>query len=64
MAGIPVRPVAGLLINGGATQTLSPYVTLSLTATDTAWGVADMQFSNDAADWSAWQAFAPTASSG
>ncbi|SIT93566.1 gliding motility-associated C-terminal domain-containing protein [Pontibacter indicus] len=55
-------PTGTLAINGGATHTASPEVTLSISATDVLTGVASMRFSNDNTTWSAWQSFAASQS--
>jgi len=53
-----VAPTGSVTINGGAASTSSTAVTLTLAATDTGGsGLAQMQFSNDNATWSAWQAY-------
>ena len=55
-------PSGSLQINGGASTTSQPAVTLTLSATDDATGVAQMRFSNDGVNFSAPIAFATTAS--
>jgi hypothetical protein len=50
-----------LIINGGALNATAISVTLSLSATAATSGVALASFSNDGADWSAWQAYAAQA---
>lgn len=55
-------PVGSVVINGGATSTSTPTVTLSLTATDDATGVTQMRFSNDGVTFSAASSFSTTAS--
>lgn len=51
-------PTGTIAINGGATYTASPGVTLSMTATDALTGVEGMRFSNDNTSWSTWLPFA------
>jgi hypothetical protein len=51
-----------LTINGGALSATAINVTLSLSATDAASGVAMASFSNDGTAWSAWQSYATQAS--
>lgn len=53
--------ITAFSINGGAAYANSTNVTLNITATDDS-GVAQMQFSNDNSNWSAWQTYATTAS--
>jgi hypothetical protein len=50
-------PSGDLLINGGATLTNDPAVTLTSSIS----GADQMQFSNDGSSWSGWTAFAATA---
>ncbi len=54
-------PNGTILVNGGATSTAQTAVTLTLTATDNASGVAQMRFSNDGINFSTPLAFATTA---
>lgn len=51
-------PTGGIVINGGAAETKSPAVTLTLAATDSRSGVAQMRFSNNGTSWSAWESYA------
>jgi len=53
-----VPPTGTVLINGGAAYTNTTAVTLTLSATDNASGVAQMRFSNDNVSWSGWEAYA------
>ena len=55
-------PTGSVLINSGAAFTNSTTVTLTLSATDIASGVASMQFSNDNAAWLAPEPYATTKS--
>jgi hypothetical protein len=57
---IDTTPPAGIItINGGATYTNSPSVTLTLSAVDgKGSGVAYMCFSNDGSSWSSWEPYA------
>ena len=57
-----LAPAGTLLINGGAPYTGTQGVSLTLNVSDTGSGVKDMQFSNDDALYSAWQAYAPSMS--
>ncbi len=53
-------PTGTVQIAAGAANTMSPIVTLDLSATDTGGsGLADMSFSNDGVSWSGWEAYAP-----
>ena len=54
-----IPPTGSVLINNGATVTISSAVTLSLLASDNI-GVTDMRLSNDGNTWNAWEAFAST----
>jgi hypothetical protein len=49
------------LVNFGALETTAVNVSLSVGAADATSGVAAMSFSNDGANWSAWQPYAPVA---
>ena len=49
-----------ITINDGATYTNSREVTLTLSASDTGYGVKDMCFSNDGSSWSAWEPYSTT----
>ena len=49
-----------LTINGGALDTASTNAAITLAATDSETGVADLSLSNDGSSWSNWQAYAPT----
>jgi hypothetical protein len=51
-------PTGTLVINGGAVYTTTAAVTLALTCADVATGCAEMQFSQDGAVYSAFEAFA------
>ncbi len=53
--------ITSFSINGGAQYTNSQNVTLNISATDDN-GLVDMRFSNDGTTWSAWIAYAATAS--
>lgn len=55
-----LQPSGTIIINSGIACTGSADVLLTMTATDTASGVTDMRFSNDAVAWSAWQPFEQT----
>ena len=61
-----VSPTGSVVVDGGASRTKSPSVTLALNAGDRypGTGVAQMRFSNDGAVWSAFQPFAATATWG
>jgi PKD repeat protein len=55
-----ILPTGTISINGGATFTTNPVVTLNPTASDNSGVVTDMRFSNsNNANWSAWEALAP-----
>ena len=49
-----VKPTGAFLINNGDVRTVSRSVSLSMSVTD----AVEMRFSNDGADWSAWEPFA------
>jgi hypothetical protein len=51
-------PSGTISINAGAAFVNTTNVTLTLSATDTGSGVAQMRFSNDASTWSGWTAYA------
>jgi len=52
-------PSGSLSIKTGAVYTTTQYVTLGMSATDVdGSGVSQMRFSNDAVNWSAWEAYA------
>ncbi|MEK8129014.1 InlB B-repeat-containing protein [Paenibacillus filicis] len=54
-------PSGTLVINGGASSTFAADVTLTVTSTDgSGSGQIQMRFSNDNADWSAWETAAET----
>ena len=54
-------PSGTVVINGGASHTKNPAVTLALTAGDgTGTGVTQMRLSADGTDWGAWEPFAAT----
>jgi hypothetical protein len=55
-------PAGTITIAGGAAWTTTRDVTLNLSATDAGSGVHDMRFSNVGAPFSAWRAYAATAS--
>jgi parallel beta-helix repeat protein len=55
-------PTGSLTINDGAATTISPTVTLRITANDNLSGVAEMRFSNDGRTWSDWESFSSTRS--
>jgi hypothetical protein len=55
-------PSGAVAINSNAAYCTAQGVTLSLSASDATSGVGRMRFSNDGVTWSAWMAFAPTAS--
>jgi len=55
-------PTGTVSINGGDAWTTSLGATLTLNASDTQTGVAQMRFSNDDASWSAWEPYATTKS--
>ncbi|MBI5562582.1 MAG: SBBP repeat-containing protein [Deltaproteobacteria bacterium] len=55
-----VAPSGTISINGGAAETASSTVTLTLSATDDTGPVSQMRFSNDNVAWSAWEAYAVT----
>jgi parallel beta-helix repeat protein len=55
-------PTGSLTINDGAATTISPTVTLRITANDPLSGVAEMRFSNDGRTWSDWEGFQSTRS--
>ena len=52
--------IGTIAINGGAAFSTSANVTLSLWASDSIGVVTQMCFSNDAANWSAWEPYQPT----
>ena len=55
-------PAGSITINGGATTTSTPTVTIALAFTDGLSGRAQVRFSTDGgATWGAWQAYASTA---
>lgn len=56
------QPTATITINGGAAQTNSREVTLTLTAVDEGGGPFTMRFSNDGVNWTPWEPFAVTRS--
>jgi hypothetical protein len=51
-------PSGSIAINGGAAQTTSTLVTLTLSATDSLTGVSRMRFSNTGTSWGAWETYA------
>ena len=51
------QPTGDIRINGGANYTTSVSVTLTLSASDTASGVAGMHFSNDGMTWTDWEGY-------
>jgi serine protease AprX len=50
-------PTGSIVINGGAAVTSSTSVTLTLSATDSQTGVAEMRFGNLGGGWSAWEPY-------
>lgn len=50
-------PAAQISINGGAAQTTSVSVVLTISATDAGSGVGKMSFSNEGAAWSEWEGY-------
>jgi len=50
-------PAGSIAINGGASYTSTNTVTLDLSATDTASGIAEVRFSNDNTTWTPWEAY-------
>ena len=56
-----VAPTGSVIINDGQEWTASLSVTLTLSATDTCSGVAEMRFSNDGSTWSDWQSYSTSA---
>jgi PGF-pre-PGF domain-containing protein len=54
--------ILSVLINGGDDLTDSTEATVSIDAYDATSGLAEMQFSDDNVDWSAWEPFATTKS--
>jgi hypothetical protein len=55
-------PSGTVIIDGGASWTTSASVTLTLSATDAASGVAQMRFSSDGSTWSTWETCATSKS--
>jgi hypothetical protein len=55
-------PSGTVVINGGVANTNGTGVALTLSASDSGSGVAQMSFSNDGSAWSGWQAYATSAS--
>jgi len=53
-----IAPTGSVVIAGGATYATSTSVSLTLSASDGASGVAQMSFSNDNSSWSAWESYA------
>lgn len=53
-------PSGSILIEDGAIFTGSTWVTLTLAATDSPAGVAEMHFSSDAVNWSTWEPYTGT----
>ncbi len=53
-----IAPVSSVLINGGAPVTFTATVALTIAATDNSGTVAQMRFSNNGTNWSAWEAYA------
>jgi hypothetical protein len=56
------KPVGSITINGNATSTTDPAVTLTLVATDAGSNVVWMRFSRDNITWSAWEPYIVTRS--
>ena len=54
-----VPPTGTITINGGAAQTESLDVALTLSATDEGSGICDVQLRNGGEAWGAWQTFSP-----
>jgi hypothetical protein len=52
-----IAPSGTISVNSGATYTTSTSVTLTLSATDATSGIYQMNFSNDNATWSGWEAY-------
>jgi hypothetical protein len=55
-------PTGSIVINGGASHTASTSVTLTVAATDSETGVAQMRFGNSGGSWSAWEPYGTTKS--
>jgi PKD repeat protein len=55
-------PTGSVTIAGGAAYTNSPSITLTLSATDAASGVAQMRFSHDGIEWSNWESYSTSKS--
>jgi len=55
-----VAPAGSIAIDSDATYAITSAVTLTLSASDSTSGVAHMQFSNDTANWSGWEAYTTT----
>jgi len=53
-------PDGSIVINSGATYAASPTITLTLSASDVASGMSQMQFSGDGTSWSGWDPYATT----
>ncbi len=53
-------PTGSIQINGTNTYTQTPAVTLTLTASDSQTGVAEMRLSDDGSTWNAWEPYTPT----
>ena len=51
-------PAGSVVIDGGATGTTSPSVTLALSASDLQTGVTGMRFSSDGMSWTLWEPYA------
>jgi len=51
-------PTGSIAVNAGAANTNSILVTLALSASDAGSGMAQMRFSNNGSNWSAWQPYA------
>jgi hypothetical protein len=58
----PTPPSLSITLDGGASVTNDPQVSVLLAAFDDLSGVAEMRFSSDGQTWSAWEPFAPRAS--
>jgi hypothetical protein len=55
-----VGPAGSILINSGATTSTTPFVMLTLSATDARSGAAQMRFSNSGTAWTAWENYTTT----
>jgi parallel beta-helix repeat protein len=55
-------PEASIVIDNGAASTVSPAITLQLTATDMLQATVEVRLSNDNVTYTAWEVYAPTRS--